>query len=55
MDALEREEMELERQLDDGEISNKEFHRAINDLYREVREIRQEKAQRAYDNVMDEY
>ena len=53
MDEFEREEMELERQLEDGEISGREFDRAINDLYRDARALRQEKAQRAYDDVMD--
>lgn len=55
MDQLEREERDLEERLACGEISNMEFNREMNELYRDYRGAAREAAQRAYDEEYDRW
>ena len=52
---LEQEERYLEEQYEAGEISNKQFTREINELYRDYRAAAEEAAQEAYDNEMERW
>jgi hypothetical protein len=51
--AYEREEVELVRQVNAGEISQKEFNRTMRDLRDKIHAYAQEEAERAYNEVMD--
>ncbi|MFI5459057.1 MAG: hypothetical protein ACHRXM_26820 [Isosphaerales bacterium] len=50
--VYEREEDELVRQVNAGEISQKEFDRAMRDLRDETRGYAEEEAERAYNEAM---
>ena len=55
MGWYEREEEQLENELANGEISNKEFNAAIRDMRREQEENAQQSAREAYDREMNQY
>ena len=55
MDAFEREEEEIIRQAEDGEISQAECSRQLNELYRDYRAAAEEAAREAYDNEMNRW
>ena len=52
---FEREEDELVRQVNAGEISQSEFHNAMRELTAELRAQAQDEADSAYDRVMGGY
>ena len=52
---MDREEEELERQLNDGEITNSEYTTAMNNLQREYREMARESAEQAYDQELERW
>lgn len=49
------EERELDKRLEEGEITSEEHSRQVNNLHREARGAIEEEAQRAYDDVMNSY
>ena len=53
--AVELEEETLSKQLEDGVIDIKEYHRSLTQLYREATEAVREEADRAWQAVMDRY
>lgn len=55
MDAFEREERRLEEQYENGELSNKEFTKELNELFRDYRASAEEAAQRAYDDEVERW
>jgi hypothetical protein len=50
--AHDREEDQLVRQVNSGEISQKEFDRAMRDMRDEIRAYAEEEAERAYNEAM---
>jgi len=52
MDWYDRAEQELVDALNNGEISNKEFHREMRDLNAKLRQQAEDAAAEAYDDVM---
>ncbi len=52
---MQREEEELERQLEAGEISNQEFTKAMNELQRDYRDMARESAEQAYDQELERW
>jgi hypothetical protein len=54
-DQLEREELALEEQLNNGEIGSLEYNRELQALHREYREAAREAAQDAYDRELDRW
>ena len=50
--AVDREEDDLVRQVNAGEITQQEFNRAMRDLRDEIRGCAEEDAERAYNEVM---
>ena len=55
MDMFDQEERELERAYESGEMSEKEFSRALNDLCRDYNAYVEEEADRAADEVRNRY
>lgn len=55
MTQFEREEQQLENDLMEGRISNKEFNEQMSELQREYRLAAQEAAQDAYDREMSNW
>lgn len=55
MNALEREEKNIEDQYDNGEISAAEFHRKMNELRRDYCAAAEESAQEAYDDEISRW
>jgi len=55
MDVLEREERILQRQLDDGEISQAEFNREMREIERDYGAAAYEAAERAHDRELEEW
>ena len=55
MDQYEREEDALVEQLNNGEITQKEFHEAMRELRDDVRQQAEMAAEEAYDDVMRRY
>ena len=53
--GIEREEEELERRYNDGEITIKEYNRELQELYRDYRAYAEEAAQDAYDAEMERW
>lgn len=51
----EREEDELVRQVNAGEITRKEFDRAMRDINQAMRDMAAQEAQEAYDRAMEGY
>ena len=52
---LEREEDNLDKELQEGIIDQREYNRRYRDLQQEARESIKEEAQQAYDNIMGRY
>ena len=48
-------EEEFERALSAGEISLTEYNESLREVYREARQMANEEAQEAYDDVLREY
>ena len=59
MNQYEREEEQLERDLNDGRISLVEYNKQLRDMQRdyrdEMRGMAEDAAERAYDDVMDRW
>jgi len=55
VDQLEQEEKYLFEAYENGEIDEHEFNHSINELYRDAHAARGEDAQRAYDEVMNQW
>jgi hypothetical protein len=55
MDAWEREERYLEEEYENGNISQRELIRGLNDLARDYRESARESAERAYQDEMERW
>lgn len=55
MSWFEREEDELVRRVNAGEITQKEFDREIREMHDEMRGQAEEEARAAYDRIMDNY
>jgi len=53
--AFDREYEHLEEMLEDGEMTLKEFNKAIAELERDAREEAREAAQEAYDQEIDRW
>jgi len=53
--AWDREEDQLQRDLDRGYITQKEFNKAMSDLRRDYRDAAQDAAQGAYDSEMQNW
>lgn len=52
---LEREEEALERELEEGLITNAEYNKALNELRRDYRAQAEESAREAYDRELDRH
>ena len=55
MTQLEREEENLEQQLEGGEITQQEYNRELQELYRDYRNAAEEAAQNAYDDEIERW
>jgi len=55
MNQFDREEEALERDLERGNISQKEYNAAMRELQRDYRESARESAQNAYDREMERW
>ena len=55
MNAWDREEEQLSRDLEAGNMSVKEYNLAMRDLQRDYRDSARESAQEAYDREMDRW
>jgi len=55
MDQFEREEDEIIRQINDGEISQSEGNRQLRELRRDYQAVAEESAQRAYDDELQRW
>jgi len=54
MTQYEREEAQLEKDLQEGHISQVEFNKELRDMERSYRDELRELAENAYDNIMNE-
>jgi len=54
-DIFEREEEEIERQLNDGEIDIKEYNKRMREIARDYRTAAEESAREKYDDEMERW
>ncbi len=55
MNQIDREIEQLERDYEEGLISQKEFYRQVRDIEGDVRAFAEQEAERAYQDTMDNY
>ena len=55
MDQFEREEEDIINQINNGELTNQEGQRQLNELYRDYRAAAEESAQRAYSDELSRW
>ena len=55
MNQFDREEKTLERALERGDITQKEYNAALRELHRDYREAARESAQNAYEREMERW
>ncbi len=55
MNAIEREENQLEEELNEGRITRKEYNQEMRELQRDYREQARESAREAYERELDRW
>ncbi len=53
--AIRMQEGQLDEQLECGDITQEEYNQEMEMIHREARDVIQEEAERAYDEVMNRY